>query len=143
MSTWINIPPDSDFSIHNIPFGVGSFSGGRPFACTRIGDYVIDLSALATTGFFEGVVDELNVFDQSTLNDFVRLGKSVTNEVRSSIQRAFVDTDSPLRQMPYLLRPANEVVMHLPVHIGDYTDFYSSIEHATNVQTTNALVSNV
>lgn len=133
MSTWINIPPDSDFSIHNIPFGVGSFSGGRPFACTRIGDYVIDLSALATTGFFEGVVDELNVFDQSTLNDFVRLGKSVTNEVRSSIQRAFVDTDSPLRQMPYLLRPANEVVMHLPVHIGDYTDFYSSIEHATNV----------
>src|SRR5688572_14965681 len=131
--TWINIPSDSDFSIHNIPFGIGSLNGGRHFACTRIGDYVLNLSALATTGFFEGIVDELNVFDQPTLNDFIRLGKATTNEVRLSLQKTFVDENSTLRNLPALLRPANEVVMHLPVQIGDYTDFYSSIEHATNV----------
>lgn len=132
MSSWITIPTNSDFSIHNIPFGIGS-TGGNSFACTRIGDYVLNLSAVATTGFFDGIVDELNVFDQPTLNDFIRLGKSVTNEVRSALQRTFVDDNSPLRQLPSLLRPSKEVVMHLPVHIGDYTDFYSSIEHATNV----------
>jgi fumarylacetoacetase len=132
MSSWLSIPTNSDFSIHNIPFGIGS-TGGNSFACTRIGDHVLNLSALATTGFFEGIVDELNVFDQPTLNAFIRLGKSVTNEVRSSLQRTFTDDNSPIRKFPSLLRPANEVVMHLPVHIGDYTDFYSSIEHATNV----------
>ena len=133
MSTWITVPSDSDFSIHNIPFGIGSIGAGKPFACTRIGDHVLDLSALATTGFFSGLIDELNVFDQPVLNNFIRLGKSVTTDVRHSIQRALVDTSSPLRQLPALFRPVEEIVMHLPVHIGDYTDFYSSIEHATNV----------
>src|SRR5687768_12049358 len=106
MNSWIHVSKDSDFTIWNIPFGIGSLNGGRHFACTRIGDYVLNLSALATTGFFEGIVDELNVFDQPTLNDFIRLGKSTTNEVRLSLQKAFVDDNSPLRNLPALLRPA-------------------------------------
>ncbi len=133
MTSWIDIPLDSDFSIHNIPFGIGSIAGGRPFACMRIGNQVINLSALASTGFFNGLVEDLNVFDQPVLNDFIRLGKKVTNEVRLQLQKTLVDINSPLKQLPLIFSPVEEIIMHLPVHIGDYTDFYSSIEHATNV----------
>lgn len=133
MNSWLNIAPDSDFSIHNIPFGIGSVAGGPCFACTRIGDYVLNLSALATTGFFKNIIDDLNVFDQPVLNDFIKLGKSVTREVRTSLQKTLTDETSRLKDFPELFRPVEDIVMHLPVRIGDYTDFYSSIEHATNV----------
>ena len=133
MTSWIPVPPDSDFSIHNIPFGIGAINSGRPFACTRIGDHVLNLSALSSTGFFSGIDGYMNFFDQPVLNDFIRLGKQVTNEVRKRIQAACSDENAALKEMPMLLKPASEVVMHLPLSIGDYTDFYSSIEHATNV----------
>ncbi|MGB3079783.1 MAG: fumarylacetoacetase [Saprospiraceae bacterium] len=133
MNSWFPIPSNSDFSIHNIPFGIGTIADGRHFACTRIGDHVLNLSALASTGFFKGLVSDESVFDKPVLNDFIQLGKPVTNEVRQRIQNALSDDHSPLRQMPQLFIPLDNVVMHLPVHIGDYTDFYSSIEHATNV----------
>jgi len=94
---------------------------------------VLNLSALSSTGFFNGLIDEKNVFDQPTLNDFIKLGKPVTSEVRLRLQNTLTDLSSPIREMTSLFIPMDEVVMHLPVHIGDYTDFYSSIEHATNV----------
>ncbi len=133
MTSWLAIPDNSDFSIHNIPFGIGSIGSGRPFVCTRIGDHVVNLSALASTGYFDGLIEELNVFDQTVLNDFIALGKSVTSQVRLKLQQSFSDDQSPLRQHPQLIRPASDFIMHLPVAVGDYTDFYSSIEHATNV----------
>ncbi|MEP6796306.1 MAG: fumarylacetoacetase [Saprospiraceae bacterium] len=133
MNTWFPIPSNSDFSIHNIPFGIGTIAGGGHFACTRIGDHVLNLRALASSGFFKDIVSDEGVFDKPVLNDFIRLGKSVTNEVRQRLQMALSDDHSPLKQMPQLFIPLDEVVMHLPVHVGDYTDFYSSIEHATNV----------
>lgn len=133
MNTWFPTPSNSDFSIHNIPFGIGTIAGGGHFACTRIGDHVLNLSALASTGFFKDIVSDEDVFNKPVLNDFIRLGKSVTNEVRQRIQNTLSDDHSPLKQMPQLFIPLDEVVMHLPVHVGDYTDFYSSIEHATNV----------
>ncbi|HZV71179.1 MAG TPA: fumarylacetoacetase [Saprospiraceae bacterium] len=133
MKSWFPVSSNSDFSIHNIPFGIGTLAGGRQFVCTRIGDHVLNLSALASTGFFNGLVHDLSVFDQPVLNNFIRLGKAVTNEVRAKIQHALSDANSALKQSPQLFRPIEEIVMHLPVHIGDYTDFYSSIEHATNV----------
>ncbi len=133
MASWLDIPEDSDFSMHNIPYGIGSVGSGRPFACTRIGDHVLNLNGLASKGFFKGLLEAINVFDQPVLNDFIRLGKQVTNEVRLVLQKSLSDEDSTLRQLPSLFHPSSEMVMHLPVHIGDYTDFYSSIEHATNV----------
>ncbi|MEO6131691.1 MAG: fumarylacetoacetase [Saprospiraceae bacterium] len=133
MNSWLPILASSDFSLDNIPFGIGSLAGGRAFACTRIGDLVINLSALASTGFFNALIEDVSVFDQNHLNDFIRLGKEVTNEVRHKIQMAISDDNSSLKNMPFLFRPFEEILMHLPVRIGDYTDFYSSIEHATNV----------
>ncbi|MDQ3017276.1 MAG: fumarylacetoacetase [Bacteroidota bacterium] len=127
------VSDDSDFSIYNIPFGIGSIGSGRTFVCTRIGDSVVNLSDLASTGYFNGLINQLHVFDRKCLNDFIALGKPITNAVRLKLQQSFLDPQSPLRQLPQLFRPVENIVMHLPVAVGDYTDFYSSIEHATNV----------
>lgn len=132
MKSWIEIPENSDFSIYNIPFGIGS-DGGAPYVCTRIGDQVINLYKLAQTGFFRGLVDDVEVFNQPVLNPFIGLGKSITNEIRLRIQETLSNDNSPLRHQPELFAHFRLVNMHLPVAIGDYTDFYSSIEHATNV----------
>lgn len=132
MKSWIDVAEDSDFSIHNIPFGIGR-TGDAAFACTRIGDQVLNLSKLASTGFFNGLVDDDSVFNQASLNAFISLGKAITNEVRERIQHTLSNEHSPLKNQPDLFTPFRSVAMQLPVDIGDYTDFYSSIEHATNV----------
>jgi len=132
MKSWIEIAEQSDFSIYNIPFGIGSTSNS-PFVCTRIGDQVVNLFTLAQTGFFGELIEDVNVFDQSSLNAFIALGKPITNEVRLVLQEALSNTESPLKNMPEIFSPFRTVKMHVPVEIGDYTDFYSSIEHATNV----------
>ena len=132
MKSWIEIAEQSDFSIYNIPFGIGSTTSS-PFVCTRIGDQVVNLYALAQRGFFEGLVKDIEVFNQNKLNPFIALGKPVTNEVRLRLQETFSNVQSPLKDMPELFSPFGSVNMSIPVEIGDYTDFYSSIEHATNV----------
>jgi len=132
MKSWIEIADHSDFSIYNIPFGIGS-DGGTPYVCTRIGDEVLNLYKLALTGFFRELVEDAEVFNKSRLNSFIALGKAVTNEVRLRIQETLTNPHSPLKNETDLFRFFRSVAMHLPVEIGDYTDFYSSIEHATNV----------
>ncbi|HEY3387625.1 MAG TPA: fumarylacetoacetase [Saprospiraceae bacterium] len=132
MKSWIEIAEQSDFSIYNIPFGIGS-TVSSPFVCTRIGEEVVNLYALAQTGFFEGLVKDIEVFNQNKLNPFIALGKSITNEVRLRLQETFSNANSPLKSLYGIISPFRSVSMHVPVEIGDYTDFYSSIEHATNV----------
>ena len=132
MKSWIDIPEHSDFSIYNIPFGIGKL-GDATFVCTRIGDQVLNLYQLSQTGFFKGIVADNDVFNQSSLNAFIALGKPVTNEVRTRLQETLSNEHSPLRNQSNLFVPFRSVSMQLPVNIGDYTDFYSSIEHATNV----------
>ncbi|MFT4543885.1 MAG: fumarylacetoacetase [Bacteroidia bacterium] len=138
MSSWIEIPGNSDFSLANIPFGIGK-AGGKTFAATRIGDSVINLSALDNAGLFDGLSLPDGVLTQPTLNDFIALGKSVTNPTRTRIQELFSADNSKIRDNEALLNDAimalDEVKMLLPVRVGDYTDFYSSREHATNVGT--------
>ncbi len=128
----IDIAADSDFSIHNIPFGIFSTADRSARAGVAIGDYVLDLLALSELGVFDF---DTSVLGQSTLNDFIRLGKTVTSKVRTDIQSLLQDDSSPLAGKENLFLPRAEVTMHMPVHVGDYTDFYSSIEHATNVGT--------
>jgi fumarylacetoacetase len=129
---WLNIPPASDFSLHNIPFGIASI-GGECFACTRIGDHVVNLHTVAQHGLFQDLVEDITVFSENSLNRMIGLGKPVTAEIRRRLQAAFGAADSPLRHVPEAFHPFRSVQMHVPVEIGDYTDFYSSIEHATNV----------
>ena len=137
MQSFVNYPENSDFSIHNIPFGVAVFNKEYISCCTRIGDIVIDLATLYDYGFFdeiEGLND--NVFEAYTLNEFIELGKPVTSAVRLKIQE-LLDENSKLandeKTIEECFYDLDNVKMMMPVHVPNYTDFYSSIEHATNV----------
>ncbi|NIK72721.1 fumarylacetoacetase [Thermonema lapsum] len=138
LRSWIDIPADSDFPIQNIPFGIFSHDGRTKRAASRIGDYVIDLSALAELGYFDNLqIPDLSVFYNDTLNDFIRLGKETTRQVRNRLAELFAADNPTLREQTehkeQVLFDARRVYMHMPVEVGDYTDFYSSLEHATNV----------
>lgn len=137
MKSFVNYPENSDFSIYNIPFGVAVFNREYIACCTRIGDLVIDLATLYDYGYFdeiEGLND--NVFEAYTLNEFIELGKPITNAVRLKIQQLLTE-DSKLandeKTIEECFYDLDRVKMMMPVHVPNYTDFYSSIEHATNV----------
>jgi fumarylacetoacetase len=138
MISWLKIEPDSDFSMHNIPFGIFSVENDNPRPATRIGDTVVDLSVLADFGYFDDLgIDDLTVFYQPVLNDFIALGKPLTGKVRQRIQELFLETCGDLKTnfdaCELALFPFNGVTMHLPVHVRNYTDFYASEQHAINV----------
>ena len=126
----IPIQQDSDFSIHNIPFGIFSTPETEPRVGVAIGDHILDLWAVGQLGLFDF---DTEVFRQPVLNDFIALGKAVTTKVRTDIQTWLQDDQSRIANRPALFELQSKAKMHLPVRIGDYTDFYSSIEHATNV----------
>lgn len=137
MKSFVSYDQHSDFSIHNIPFGVAVFNKEYIACCTRIGDQVIDLATLYDFGFFddvEGIND--NVFEAYTLNEFIELGKPVTNAVRLKIQELLLEDsilDRDEKTIKECFYDLDEVKMMMPVHVPNYTDFYSSMEHATNV----------
>jgi len=133
MKTWVHIPNKSDFTIHNIPFGIFSTSNSKPRVGIAIGEQVLDLYAVFELGLFQNVDFDIEVLSNKHLNDFIAIGKEKTSKIRQIIQRELIDEKSVLRQNKSVLLHQNEVTMHLPIAIGDYTDFYSSIEHATNV----------
>lgn len=137
LTSWINISRDSDFSIYNIPFGVFKKDDLSPRCCTAIGDYVVDLSVLSEHHYFKGLEIPSNIFQQKTLNAFIALGKETTTKVRDRLIHLFSRDNDELQQHKGLHREVfhqrEDVTMILPVNVGDYTDFYSSKEHATNV----------
>ena len=131
--SWLEVSKNSDFPIQNIPFGVFKTKNLSPRLGTIIGNTVIDLYFLAKNGCL-GEVD-VEVFYKNSINDFISLGKSKTLAIRDKISELFDSENtflSAYNQNEYLF-DEKEVQMLLPVKIGDYTDFYSSREHATNV----------
>lgn len=135
LRTWLEIPNDSDFSIYNLPYGIFSASDNpQKRAGIRIGDYVIDLSALAYAGLLDTTAFDRQVFEKEVLNDYISLGKHIHQQLRARITELLLLGNEELKnQADKILIPTKEAIMHLPVRIGDYTDFYSSEEHATNV----------
>ena len=133
MNTWIEIPKNSDFSIYNLPFGIFSTNKNSKRVGVAIGNNIIDLFACNELDIFKDLKINNNVFENNFLNDFINLGKNTTNKVREIIQQQLTDESSKIKMSSVVIIPMNEVEMHLPVKVGDYTDFYSSIEHATNI----------
>lgn len=137
--TWINTPENTDFPIQNIPFGVFLTRDDIITIGTRIGDTAIDLGAMHQLGYFEGIPLTDDIFLQDTLNDFISDGKKTWRLVRNRISEVFDIKNETLRynedHKSIILFALGEIEMQLPVQIGDYTDFYSSREHATNVGT--------
>ncbi|MEM9930960.1 MAG: fumarylacetoacetase [Bacteroidota bacterium] len=119
-----------DFSIHNLPWGIFSFAGGSPRVGVAYHDQIIDLSELAELGLFDF---DTSVFYENHLNPFMALGKATTMRARTQVQGWLKEQGNPLEDYPRCFIPQAEATMHMPIRVGDYTDFYSSIEHATNV----------
>ncbi len=135
--SWIQVPKDSDFPIQNIPFGVFITKEDVITIGTRIGNCAIDMGALQQLGYFEGIELTDDMFMQDTLNDFISDGKKTWRLVRNRLAELFDETNPKLRDnashKDVVIFDVADIEMLLPVQIGDYTDFYSSKEHATNV----------
>ncbi|KAJ5164348.1 Fumarylacetoacetase [Penicillium coprophilum] len=143
MASWLQIPKNSPFSLANIPFGIISTQSTPKAAAIAIGDHALNLSAFASSGGFSqlpAIEKHLAVFSQPTLNDFAALGRPVHREVREYLQNIFrADTKFPqllkdnasLQQSALL--PLSQITNHLPMQIGDYTDFYAGLNHAYNI----------
>jgi fumarylacetoacetase len=135
--TWLETSSDTDFPIQNIPFGVFLTRDDIITIGTRIGDYAIDLGALHQLGYFKGIDLTDDIFLQDTLNDFISDGQKTWRLVRNRISDIFLENNSFLRDhsehRKQVLFTMDEIEMQLPVMVGDYTDFYASKEHATNV----------
>ncbi len=136
--SFLPVSADSCFLIQNLPFGVFKPRDGKPRCGVAIGDSVLDLAVLAEADLLPAF-GETGLFGDSTLNRLGSLGRTVWRTLRCRLSR-LLDVDEPtirdnqsLRQRA--LHPRSDVQMMLPMAIGDYTDFYASKEHATNVGT--------
>ena len=130
LKTWLEVTQSSDFPIQNIPFGI-AFIDNSKFGVSRIGDTVINLSKLYELGAFQSILSE-NYFDKDFLNDFLKKKKSDWRSVRNRISEIFTDENNKDKYISALY-DLQDVEMCMPVKVGDYTDFYSSRQHAYNV----------
>ena len=133
MKSWLKVSSKSDFSIYNLPFGIFSTNKKNKRIGVAIGDHVIDLHACNSLDLFKDLNIESHVFKNSFLNNFIELGKEITSKVREILQSELTNDNSLIKHNSNCIIPIDSVEMHLPVNIGDYTDFYSSIEHASNI----------
>src|SRR5262249_49801356 len=141
LRSFVPVPTGSHFPIQNLPFGIfRPRAGGNPRAGVAIGEQVVDLAALERNGLLSvpsptGRAEPL--FNRPSLNAFMACGRPVWNEVRERLSLLLRDSETRLRDDAALHREViasmADVEMLLPVEIGDYTDFYSSRDHATNV----------
>ncbi len=137
LKSWVDVPKGSDFPIQNIPFGIFKTRYLSPVAGVAIGQYVVDLVYLHENGFLDGLGLPAGIFNQKYLNDFIALGRKKTGEVRARLSELLRHDNEELRDnlaaRELALIPMVEVQMQMPVHVPNYTDFYSSEQHATNV----------
>lgn len=137
LKSWLDVPSNSDFPIQNIPFGVATMDGINAFVATRIGDHIINLAALSQLGYLNTLSFSIADFQTNSLNLMMKKGKKENRSLRNLLSELFSSENQSLKNntndLELILIHAHRVQMLLPVNIGDYTDFYSSKEHATNV----------
>lgn len=151
LRSWVEVEAGSDFPIQNLPFGIFKTQSSSPRVGVAIGDQVLDLAILNKLGYLDDLKIDNSVFTNQYLNDFIALGKQTTNAVRERVSHLLNINTADLRDnkeaRAKVLQYISNVQMQMPVKVGDYTDFYSSIDHATNVGTmfrdpNNALLPN-
>src|SRR5467141_207116 len=138
LRSFIEIERDSHFPLENLPFGVFKPRDGKARVGVALGDYVVDLAALQEAGHFADFQDR-QLFARDSLNGFLALGRPAWRKVRDVLQKLLAAETPTLRDDKKLrervFHRQADVVMQLPVKIGNYTDFYSSYHHAHNVGT--------
>ena len=126
--TWLDLPADHPFGVHNLPYGVFSTADGGPRVGVRVGDHVLDAAAFAEEAGMESAV----VWRAASLNPFLGQGREASTAAREWLTEQL--TNEAHRQgVEAHLVPLSEVTLHLPVEVADYVDFYASEHHATNV----------
>jgi len=143
ITSFVEVKSESHFPIQNLPFGICRPLKGEdntPRVCSRIGDYAVDISVLETAGYFDDAsFAGTGVFNEPTLNKFMGLGKTAWRETRNIISELLRMDRPAWHDEPELrdkvLTHLDLVEVQMPVEIGDYTDFYSSEQHARNVGT--------
>ncbi|MCX7769224.1 MAG: fumarylacetoacetase [Flavobacteriales bacterium] len=134
---WYKAICEADFTIHNFPFGSGIIRGEKsPRSLSAFGYYAIDLHAARQAGVLGNLTWSEDIFLRPVLNDFIALGKEASERVRKKLQDAlarYSPDDPDLASLFPWLIPMDHVQLTMPVHVPNYTDFYSSLEHATNL----------
>lgn len=136
LRSWINVEASSEFPIQNLPFGIFETAQSGKRVGVRIGEHVLDLSLMASFGYFDDLNFTVSDFNQDFLNPMMRHGKLAVRALRNRISELLATENNSFQNNPaqhHALLSVQEVKMAMPVQIGDYTDFYSSKEHATNV----------
>ncbi|MFN6014659.1 MAG: fumarylacetoacetase [Flavobacteriales bacterium] len=137
LRSWVNVPESSDFPIQNLPFGIFKSVQMTPRVGVRIGDQVLDMKTLFVLGYLENLPFEHTDFDNQYLNAMMKKGKKAVRDLRNRVSKLMSTEHDDLKKNEHhvqqVLIPIDQVEMCMPVQIGDYTDFYSSREHATNV----------
>jgi len=140
LRSFVDLPEDHLFPLENLPWGVFMREGGAPAIGVRLGDLVVDCAALEEAGLFSGErLSGVRVFAHGSLNALMGLGRPAWQEARRALQHLLAADTPTLRDDAALrdraLVPLEDVTMLMPAHVGDYTDFYASRPHATNVGT--------
>lgn len=135
LKSWVEVNANSDFSLQNLPFGIFSTSKKSPRVGVAIGDRIIDLVELNKNKFIQ--INE-NLVDNEYLNDFMAEGREFASKIRLRIMNLLKEDNTELKDAVSrgnIMVNTAEATMHMPVKVGDYTDFYSSEDHARNVGT--------
>ena len=151
LKSWVAVPKDSDFPIQNLPLGIFRTDSLAPRVGVRIGDSILDLKTLHVLGYLDNLPFTIDMFDTSVLNGLMKKGKLATRRLRDRISdllnRENTELQNNAHHVEQVLIDEVSAEVLMPIEIGDYTDFYSSREHATNVGTmfrdpNNALLPN-
>lgn len=129
LTGWVEVPAGHDFPIQNLPLGIVGFGDGPPRAATAIGDFVVDLAGLAAAGLLDAGLAPLVA--APTLNALLA-DAPARQRTRAQLSAVLGDPGTRTAAVPHLYR-AGATTRHLPAAIGDYTDFYVGIHHATNI----------
>jgi fumarylacetoacetase len=137
LTSWIASAndPQTDFPLANLPYGVFTHAHATRIG-VAIGDQILDLRSCASEGIFTSLADEIvDACTASVLNPLMALGTRPWSALRRSVTE-LLDTSADAdvqRRIAAILVPMRDAKMQLPAQIGDYTDFYASIHHATRV----------
>lgn len=137
LRSWVEVSPDSDFPIQNLPFGIFRTESQLPHVCCAIGEHLIDLKALHVMGYLENLPFKLEDLASDSLNRVMSYGRQHMSHLRNRVSKLLRSDMPDLRDKEHHVRQVlfrqEEVQFLLPIRIGDYTDFYSSMDHARNV----------
>jgi fumarylacetoacetase len=130
--------PATDFPLQNLPYGIFKYKTGLPRVGVRIGDFVLDLrKALKKELLGELSKETINALQKTNLNALINLSEKDLSNLRSTIYELLKIENTSLKEnqklQTFILAPLDKIEVLLPVQIGDYTDFYASIHHATHV----------